>query len=128
MIENEEKVPKKELVGKVQQLISQGYRFVTISCVELDEKYFDLLYHFDKDLTLITLRVVVERGETVPSITVLLFGAFLIENETQDHFGIVFEDSVLDFGGKLYLGDDVRRTPFCKYGIKDVSKTKQESE
>ena len=101
MIENEEKVPKKELVGKVQQLISQGYRFVTISCVELDEKYFDLLYHFDKDL---------------------------IENETQDHFGIVFEDSVLDFGGKLYLGDDVRRTPFCKYGIKDVSKTKQESE
>ncbi len=52
----------------------------------------------------------------MPSISPVYFAAFLIENEIEDQFGIKFDGLVLDFGGTLYLEEEVMRTPFCKYG------------
>ena len=49
--------------------------------------------------------------------TVVYFCALLIENEIRDQFGICFSDIVLDFGGALYLEEEVRAMPFCKVSV-----------
>ncbi len=112
-------VTPETLTGQVLKLKSDGYRFVTITCNELDADSMDLIYHFDKDLVLIHLRFQVKKGATVPSISPVFFASFLVENEIDDQFGLKFSDLVLDFGGSLYLENEVRTTPFCKYGIKE---------
>ncbi|MCP4160653.1 MAG: NADH-quinone oxidoreductase subunit C [Deltaproteobacteria bacterium] len=105
--------------SKVKEMKSSGYRFVTITCVEIDENSFEMLYHFDKDLELVNFRTTIEKGKNAPSISEDFFAAFLVENEIIDLFGIKFDGLVLDFGGTLYLdeSDDIHRTPFCRYGV-----------
>ncbi len=110
-------ITRETVVDEVTKLKNDGYRFVTMSVVDLDEENIDLLYHFDKDLKLVNLRMAVPKKESVPSISGVYFAAFLIENESKDHFGLEFDGLVLDFGGTLYLEEEVKRTPFCKYGI-----------
>jgi ech hydrogenase subunit D len=105
------------VVDEVTKLKNDGYRFVTMSVVDLDEDSVDILYHFDKDLDVVNLRMAVPKKEPVPSISGVYFAAFLIENESKDHFGLEFDGLVLDFGGTLYLEEEVQRTPFCKYGV-----------
>jgi len=94
-----------------------GYRLLTLSCVDLGEAGFDILYHFDKNLHLENYRLAVPRGQTVPSISGIYFCALLVENEIRDQFGVCFDGIVLDFGGTLYLEDEVRTSPFCKYSV-----------
>ena len=98
---------KSQLVGEVQNLKNKGYRFVTMTCVDLGDS-LDLIYHFD--LTLLT-------GDTAPSISGVFFAALIIENETKDHFGVHFEGMALDFGGNLYLEEEVKKYPFCKVTV-----------
>lgn len=107
------------LSKEIEQVKSEGYRFVTITCVEIDEDSVELLYHFDKNLELVHFRLSVLKNKPVQSISPLFFAAFLVENEIIDQFGLEFKDLVLDFGGTLYLDDDeVSSTPLCKYGVK----------
>lgn len=105
---------------KAGEMKSGGYRFVTMTCVEIDENTLEIFYHFDKDLELVNFKTTVEKDKNMPSISEEFFAAFLVENEIVDHFGLKFDGLVLDFGGTLYLddSDDVQRTPFCKYGVK----------
>lgn len=105
------------IVGKASELKAQGYRLVTMTCTDLDEKQFDILYHFDKDTELTNLRMIIEKGTNPPSISSVYFSAFLIENEMRDQFGISFDGLVLDFGGTLYLEEEAKRTPFCRYSV-----------
>ena len=107
------------LVEKVAKKKIDGYRFVTMSCVELDENTIDLLYHFDRDLGLKNLRLSVSRGAVVPSISPVYFAAFLVENEIQDLFGICFKGLAIDYQRSLYLEKDVSTTPFCQQMSKD---------
>ncbi len=107
---------KNQLVGEVQSLKSKGYRFVTMTCVDLGDS-LDLLYHFDLETNLIHLRITLLKGDTAPSISGLFFAALLIENETQDHFGVKFDGLILDFGGGLYLEEEVKKYPFCKVSV-----------
>lgn len=109
-------VTPENVVGEVVNLVNSGWRMVTMSCVELSEEKFELLYHFDKDLALTHLRLTIDRGQAVPSVTPVLFMAVLVENEIKDHYGVCFDGLPLDFDGKLYLEDDIKATPFCKYG------------
>jgi len=109
----------KNLGKEIDNMKSNGWRFVTITCVEIDENSVELLYHFDKDLELYHFRVSALKKDPVPSISPIFFAAFLVENEIIDLFGLSFTDLVLDFGGTLYLDDsEVASTPLCKYGIK----------
>lgn len=119
---NTEAITKETLVSRVNDLKSQGWRFVTITCLELDETTLEFIYHFDKDLRLTHLRMQSPKKDPVPSISASFFAAFLVENEIIDQFGTTFENLVLDFGGTLYLDedDDIHATPFCKYGIKQA--------
>ena len=75
-----------EVIEKVAKKKVDGYRFVTMSCVELDETTIDILYHLDKGLKLINFRLTVPRNAAVSSISPVYFAAFLVENEMQDLF------------------------------------------
>ena len=105
------------LLGEAAGLKTDGYRFVTISCTALDANQFDLLYHFDRDLELRHLRLMLDAGRAVPSISPIYFAAFLVENEIQDLFGIRFSGLAIDYQRTLYGEESTRITPFCKYTV-----------
>lgn len=107
---------KSQLVGEVQNLKNMGYRFVTMTCVDLGDS-LDLIYHFDLNLKLVHLRITLLKGDTAPSISGVFFAALIIENETKDHFGVHFEGMALDFGGNFYLEEEVKKYPFCKVTV-----------
>ncbi len=96
-----------------------GYRFVTMSCVELDADTVDILYHFDKDLVLKHLRLTIPKKEAAPSISPVYFAAFLVENEIQDQFGIRFDGLVLDYDRTLYLEEEVQGAPYCRITVSE---------
>lgn len=108
-----------QLVAEATRLKNEGWRLVTLSSVELGATDMEILYHFDRDLKLTNLRVPVAKGGKLPSISGVLFTAFLVENEIRDQFGITFEGLVLDYQGKL-LNETVQTpatSPFCKYSV-----------
>lgn len=103
MIEEQEMVTidKRDLVGSVAALRSTGYRLVQICSTTLSDSY-EMNYSFDKDGRFKNLRFTVPPGETVPSISLIYFSAFLYENEIHDLFGIPIENIVLDYHGTFY--------------------------
>jgi ech hydrogenase subunit D len=103
MSESQEIMPvaKNDLVGAVAQLFSEGYRIVQIGCNTLENGY-ELNYSFDKDYRFINMRVTVQPGEDVPSISVIYPSAFLYENEIHDLFGVPIKNISIDYGGTLY--------------------------
>ena len=110
-------VSPENVVGETAKMKVEGYRFVTLSCVELDETTVDILYHFDREFQLKHLRLTVPKDAPVPSISPVYFAAFLVENEIQDLFGIRFQGLAIDYDRTLYLDEDVKKTPFCKYVV-----------
>lgn len=100
------------LLEAVQEFEQGGYRFVTLSQTVQDENTLILYYHFDKDLQMQHLRMVVNKEEKIPSIASIYLCALLIENETQDQFGVRFSGLPLDYDGKMYLEGEVKRAPF----------------
>jgi len=111
-----------DVIEKIAKKKVDGYRFVTMSCAELDENTVDILYHLDKDLRLISFRLAVLRNTVIPSISPVYFAAFLVENEMQDLFDIRFTGLVIDYERTLYLEEEVKITPFCKYSISKANK------
>jgi len=111
------------IVGETARLKVEGFRFVTISCVETDHTRFDLLYHFDNNFQLTHLRLTLCKETAVPSISPVYFAAFLIENEIQDLFGIRFQGLIIDYDRTLYLEEEVRKAPFCRYVVVDKDGT-----
>jgi ech hydrogenase subunit D len=105
-----------KLVAEVTRLKNEGWRLVTFSSVEIDATNMEILYHFDKDLKLTNLRLSLPKGGTVPSISGVLFGAFLIENEIRDQFGVTFEGLVIDYQGRLLneCNATSSNSPFCR--------------
>lgn len=100
-----------------KQCLGEGWRLVTMTAVDTGEAGIDILYHFDKDLAIKHYRLTVPKESVVPSISPIYFCALLVENEIRDQFGICFGDLVLDFGGSLYLEEEVRTMPFCKVSV-----------
>ena len=115
------------LLGEVRRLAEAKYRFVTMSQTVLDERTLRLYYHFDENLTLTDLRraceifpqsgmthlrMEVDKDRPIPSISSVYFCALLIENETQDQFGVRFGGLPLDYQGAMYLEGEVTRGPY----------------
>ena len=107
------------LLAEVARLKADGWRLVTLTSVELDAARMEVLYHFDKGLKLTNLRVAVDKGGALPSISGLLFGAFLVENEIRDQYAITFEGLVLDYQGRLLneTAHTAATSPFCRYQV-----------
>ena len=110
-------VRREALIGEVAKIKVQGYRFVTLSCVERDEEDFDIFYHFDKNNRLKHFKLSIARGLTVPSISPVYFAAFLVENEIQDLFNITFDGLVVDYERTFYLEPEIKAAPFCRYTV-----------
>ncbi len=104
------------LLDEVKKYHIAGYRLVTTTCVDLGDK-FDILYHFDKDYKLENLRLTVDKGTKLKSISSIYFSSILPENEMQDMFGIKFDGLVVDYGGKLLLGEDSPLSPMAHIQI-----------
>ncbi len=102
-----------ELVDRVSDLKEQGCRLVQICCSKAGDHY-ELDYSFDQDYTLIDLKMAVEPGEEISSISSIYSYAFLYENEIEALFGIKIHHKLVDFDGKLYR--TAQKTPFA---IKD---------
>ena len=117
MIDNISSITTDEIVPAAERMKQAGYRLVTLTAVDLDEREVDLIYHFDRQLTLRHFRVNVTKTRPVPSICGIFFAAVLVENEIQDQFGLRFDGLALDYDAGLYLEEEAGRTPFCKYGI-----------
>ena len=84
-------------------------------CVTLPEG-FELLYHFDLDYNLLTFRLSVPAGASVPSLTGVYPAAMLVENEIADLFGITFNGLHPDFRKLLLLAEDAPRAPQAARG------------
>lgn len=105
------------LLGHTVRMKNNGYRLITMTCAEVDERSFHILYHFDKGMGMKHLRLPVPRGCTVPSISQVYYSSFLVENEIQDQFGILFDGLVIDYKRTLYLDGEATDAPFCRYGV-----------
>lgn len=105
-------VTPQSLLEAVKAFEQDGFRFVTLSQTVKDEDTLILYYHFDKDRTMRHLRMEVSKSEKIPSIADIFLCALLIENETQDQFGVRFSGLPLDYDGKMYLEGEVKRAPF----------------
>lgn len=90
-----------ELIAKVTGFKNADRRLGQI-CGTRVKGGTELLYSFDKDNTLINLRLMVNDDEAVPSITELYWPAFIYENEIHDLFGVKFNESKLDFEGRFF--------------------------
>jgi ech hydrogenase subunit D len=115
------------LVGEVAKLKVQGYRLVTLSCTEIDASAVDILYHFDKGLSLRHLRLTAAKTTLLPSISPVFFAALLVENEIQDFFGLRFDGLVVDYRGTLYLEEEALKTPYCRFSLRTAEKSEAPS-
>jgi len=115
-------VSPESVIGETAKVKIDGYRFVTLSCVETDEKTVDILYHFDKDLQMKHFRLTAAKDTPVPSISKVYLAAFLVENEIQDLFGIRFDNLAIDYKRTLYLDGETVSAPFCRYTVNRVEK------
>ena len=122
MIENISDLAVDMLLGEVQKLQYDGYRFVTATCADNNDGTTDIIYHFDKDLQLKNYRVKVARGEEIPSISKIYFCAILVENEIKELFGQSITNIAIDYGGHLLLSDGAPDMPMARQQITIVKK------
>ena len=102
-VQDFEYVELSNLISKVSDLKAEGYRLVQICGVVLDDETYEILYSFDKDHLLKTLRLDIKIDvDEVESITGIYWPAFIYENEMHDLFGVQIKMINIDFEGKLY--------------------------
>jgi ech hydrogenase subunit D len=98
---------------KIGALQLHGWRFVTMTVVDTGEM-FDIYYHFDLDYELVTYKLELKKGDTLPSISGVCFAAVVVENEIQDLFGITITGLVIDYEKHFLLAPDAPAQPFCR--------------
>ncbi len=123
--ENTASISPGDVISQTRTLKYEGFRLITMSSVDSGDS-INVLYHLDKDLQVINLRVNVPKGKKMPSISSVYPSAFLVENEIKEQFGVDFDGLPLDFEGMLYLDEEVQKTPFCNIGINRQDKEIEE--
>lgn len=112
MLENLEVLEKDGIYDRVKKLKDEGYRLVTMTCERAGDS-LEIIYHFDLNYSMRNLKATVEKDANLKSISTLFPGAFLIENEIQDLFGLTFEGLTIDYKGKLYMVPDGPQKPMA---------------
>ncbi|MCX6649190.1 MAG: FAD-dependent oxidoreductase [Candidatus Bathyarchaeota archaeon] len=93
-------VDKNDLFYRLNELKGSDARFLTITALDSDNEV-ELIYHFEKGLSVINLHLKYPKSEPVQSITTIYPVAFIAENELQDHFDVKISGLNVDFGGKF---------------------------
>ena len=102
-------VEASQLLPKVKELKSQGYRFFQ-ACATKIEDGFEILYSFDLDHDMLSLKMTIPEDEVVQSITGDYWSAFIYENEMHDLFGIQIANNALDYNGNFFI--TAEKTPW----------------
>jgi len=119
-------VDREGWVDQARSFKDQGMRFMTLTCLHREDG-FEVLAHYDHDLTLHTVRLHVPNGETLPTLTAVYSCAFLPENEVQDMFGLKVEGLDIDYSGKFFITDKFEAPPLLKgYGCTAADSAKPE--
>ena len=113
MIDNERVITPETLLDEVKALFQGGYRFVTATCLDQGEN-FEIIYHFDKDMALLNLRMTFPKEREIESITGSYLAAFLIENEMKELFNVKISGIAVDYGGRLLVTEETLATPMLK--------------
>ena len=101
--QNFEAVELSNLISRVGDFKAQGYRLVQICGVNVDDDTYEIVYSFDKNHVLESLRLKVRIDvDEVESSTLFYWPAFIYENEIHDLFGVQFNHSALDYQGTFF--------------------------
>lgn len=95
-------VEASQLLPKVKELKSQGYRFLQACATKMDDG-IEVMYSFDLDHDLLSLRMNIADDEEIQSISGDYWSAFIYENEMHDLFGIKVANNVLDYNGNFFI-------------------------
>lgn len=125
MLDNLEIIIPEVLVSRSHALKMDGYRYITSTCCDNADNTLDVYYHFDKNYEMASLKLTVERGQNVPSISNVFFCAVLVENEMSELFGLKVTNMALDYGGKLLLSEGAPDNPMSRGNITIVQKGKE---
>ncbi len=123
MLTNVTDVDVQTMVSKVAAMGPQGYRFVTLTCLDHGDKH-EILYHFDKNYVLHNIRLLLPKGTPLPSISHLYFAAVLVENELKDLFAIEVQGLAIDYQGRLLLAEGQPAGPMNKTVVAVADATK----
>ena len=110
MLDNTINVTLDTLLSEAAIRVGQKCRFVTLTCLDLGGEH-EILYHFDRDYQLSNLRLVLPKGEELPSITAVCPAAIIVENELQDLFGVKVKGLPIDYAGRLLLAETAPAAP-----------------
>ena len=89
------------LVPEVLKIKHEGYRLIQICAVKVSSGY-ELTYSFGKEYDMLNLRMTINPGTEIISISNIYEPAFLYENEIHDLFDIQIKLMTLDYKGNLY--------------------------
>jgi len=90
-----------EFAERVAGYKERGWRFTNLCGSTVGDKV-ELLCSFVQGKETENLSLLVANDEQVPAVSTLFPSAFLYENETHDLFGVKFEGTILDYGGRFY--------------------------
>lgn len=110
MEQNIQVIQTGELLSQTVSLKQKGYRLVAISATA--KEGIELTYSFDKEYDFVNLRLEIDAGTEIDSISSLYSYAFLYENEIKELFGVKIRNIILDFNNQLYRIPV--ETPFAK--------------
>ena len=90
-----------ELLEKVKEFHTLGYRLAQIGCTKTD--VLEINYSFDKDYNFVNLRITIPSIDIeIPSVSCIYWSAFLYENEISDLYGIKIKNMAIDYKGSFY--------------------------
>ncbi|MFQ3676854.1 MAG: NADH-quinone oxidoreductase subunit C [Fimbriimonadaceae bacterium] len=107
------KVAAGDLRQTMSALKSQGFRFLTTSCLDLGDQ-FGIYYHMDRDLELVHYYVELPKDQPVDSVSDIFPGGFVAENEMRDMFGVKVEGLTLDYGSRFLVTELEGGPPLLK--------------
>jgi NADH:ubiquinone oxidoreductase subunit C len=102
-----------DLCAAAEAMATRNLRFVTATCLDMGAT-FDIYYHFADGVKLDNLLVTIPRDAELPSITASYLGAFLVENEMKELFGINVVDIGIDYNGRLFMTELDQAHPMAK--------------
>ena len=100
--QNFEIIEPSQLITKVGDMKAKGCRMAQICGIVRADGDYELIYSFDLDHQLYNLKVIISPEDELESITSFYLAAFVYENEIQDLFGVKFNHSALDYGGRFF--------------------------
>lgn len=101
MLENLEEIELIGLLNKAKEIKNDNYRVMQICATKIEEEY-EILYTFGREYDMRHVKVIIEPGTHIPSVSDIFPAAYLYENEIHDLFGISIDGISHDYQGKLY--------------------------